>query len=271
MSIYIKGYSGPKALAAALSALLLLCLFPAPASAQTRTEERVETGRFGAEEPQPSGEVPEGEEFNTHWLYLGFRAGPSLRMYTPAGDIRYTGGDTYALSMDTALQANLRLLPFLSIQTEVVFTWDNASLWAYHRAAGAGNDIDRYTKDYTALSLQIPLIVKWDFYPGSFRFSPFLGAYYLLPLGKLKASDSLGGGEESLRYKVTPRLGLVGGLSGAMKLGPGIIFADFRYASDLGEFESRDEPIQEFKRSMLSFTIGYELGFFAKKKGADNE
>jgi hypothetical protein len=265
----IKKYSGRKVLAAALP-VLLLCLFPAPASAQTRTEERVETGRFGAEEPQPSEETPEGGEFNAYWLYLGFRAGPSLRIYTPAGDIRYTGGDTYALSMDTALQANLRVLPFLSIQTEAVFTWDNASLWAY-RAVGARNEVDRYTNDYTALSFQIPLIVKWDLYPGGFRFSPFLGTYYLLPLGKLKASRSFDGDEESLSYKVTPRLGLLAGLSGAMKLGPGIIFADFRYAADLGEFESRDEPIQEFKRSMLSFTLGYELGFFGKKKGADHE
>jgi hypothetical protein len=135
-------------------------------------------------------------------------------------------------------------------------------MWAY---AGTTSAYDRYTDDFTAFSFQFPFIVKLDFYPGNFRLSPFIGMYYLLPLGKLEASNSLNNDKGSLSYKVSPSAGFLGGLSGAMKFGPGMLIADLRYAADLGDFETADTEL--FKRSMISFTVGYELGFFTKKKG----
>ncbi|MDR1180186.1 MAG: hypothetical protein LBK44_06745 [Spirochaetales bacterium] len=260
----MKKYSGWKLWAIA-PLLLIFCLFPPGAAAQTRTEEQIETGRFGAEEADASSVDAEQDGLNTEWVYLGLRVGPSLRVYTPADDIRYTGGDTRSVALDTAFQVNVQILSFLSIQTEMLFTWDNASLWAYNVAGAA---VDRYTKDYRAFSLQFPLIARFDFYPGDFRISPFIGAYYLAPLGKLKTSNSLNSETHSLSYRISPPFGIVGGISGAMKFGDGNIFADLRYASDLGEFEAREGNIQEFKRGSLSLTVGYELGFFSKKKGA---
>jgi hypothetical protein len=263
----MKGYSGRRARNTALAALFflpLLCLFPPFAQAQTRAGERVSTGRFGAEEPEDSGTAGE-RGLNTHWLYLGLRTGPSLRFYTPSDDTPYTGGDTRGFSMDTAFQAGVQVLSFLSIQAEAVFTWDKASLWAYR--AGAFNEVDRYTKDYTFFSLRFPLLVKFDFYPGRFKISPFLGLYFLTPLGKLKASNSLNDEELSLSYRISTPIGLLGGLSGAMKLGPGALIADIRYAADLGDLEAREGEIQQFRRGMISFTMGYELGLFAKKRG----
>jgi hypothetical protein len=249
---------------AVLPAILMLCLFPAFAAAQTRTEEWVDTGRFGAEEPDDPGTGVPKKGLNTDWLYVGLRAGPSLRFYTPANDTRYTGGDTRSVSLDVALQAGVQVLPFLTVQAEAVFTWDNASLWAYKSISGIQM---RYTNDYTAFSLQIPLLVKYDFYPGRFRLSPFFGAYCVLPLGKLNASDSLDGNRQSLDYELSSPFGLLGGLSGAVQFGPGAIIADLRYTADLGEFKGRDGDIEKFKRSMVSFTVGYEFGFFAKKNG----
>jgi hypothetical protein len=253
-------------LPAVLPLLVTALLFAAPrsASAQTRTEEWVETGRFGAEEPKDAGTEAAENGLAADWLYLGLRTGPSLRFYTPADDIRYTGGDTLSVSLDMAFQANVQVLSFLSIQAEAVFTWDNASVWAYKNVSG---NAVRYTKDYTAFSLRFPLLVKFDFYPGRFKISPFFGAYYLLPLGQIKASDSLNGNRESLSYELSPPFGLTGGLSGAMKFGPGMIIADLRYAADLGEFKAKNGGMEKFQRSMISFTIGYELGFFAKRKG----
>jgi hypothetical protein len=244
--------------------LLLFAVLPLPfAAAQSRTEEWVDTGRFGAEEPENGGGAAAARGINSDRLYLGLRAGPSLRFYTSADDTPYTGGDTHAPSLDMAFQANLRILSFLSVQAEALFTWDNASVWAYRSASPT----DRYTKDYTAFSLQFPLLVRLDFYPGKFRVSPFLGVYYLLALGKLKASESLQEGGRSLDYRVSPPIGLLGGLSGAVKFGPGMIFADLRYAADLGTFRAGDGSIEEFRRGMVSLTAGYELGFFAKKQG----
>jgi hypothetical protein len=260
----MKGYTGRNVPALILPVLLLLCLFP-PLPAQTQTGEQVETGRFGAAEVETPDAAAAEKGLDTEWLYLGFRLGPSLRFYTPAEDTRYTGGDTHAVSMDMALQANIRVLSFLSLQTELGFTWDSASLLAYR--ARSVDEADSYTKDYTAFFLQFPFIVQFDFYPGRFRFSPFFGAYYLLPLGKLKASSSLNDERESLDYEVSPSVGLLAGLGGALKIGPGAIIADLRYAADLGNLEAKDKKIDEFRRSMVSFTVGYELGFLAKKRG----
>ncbi|MDR2313349.1 MAG: hypothetical protein LBE02_02320 [Spirochaetaceae bacterium] len=241
---------------------LLLCLFPPPAAAQTRTEEWVDTGRFGAEEPDdPSASPDASKGLGADWLYLGLRAGPSLRFYTPSDDTPYTGNDTRSVSLDVALWAKLQLFSFLSIQAETVFTWDNASLWAY---TGTVSDYERYTKDYRALSFQFPLVIKLDFYPGAFKLSPFAGAYYLFPLGNIEASLSLNNDKESFNYTLSPSIGVLGGLSGAMKFGPGMIIIDLRYAADLGEFKVEDANI--FKRSMISLTLGYEFGFFTKQK-----
>jgi hypothetical protein len=268
----MKGCLGRRIPAAALSAALLFCLFPFFAAAQEGNspirEERIETGRFGTEEADPS--QPAGETGNpgNKLLYLGLRLGPSLRMYTPFGDTPYTGGDTYALSMDTAFQINLRLLSFLSIQGEAVFTWDNAPVWDY--ITGPDSEI-RYTQDYTAVSIQFPLMVKLDLYPGKFRVSPFLGAYYFWALGDLKNTNSLNDNQRSWAYDISPPLGLLGGLNGAIKLGAGMIFADLRYTADLGTIV-REEPgvsegLEIYRRSMVSLTLGYEWGFFAKKGG----
>jgi hypothetical protein len=243
--------------------IALFCLFPAFAAAQTRTEEWVDTGRFGAEEPDDPGAADTAEKgFTADWLYVGLRAGPSLRFYTPAADTPYTGGDTLSVSLDLALEARVQVLAFLSIQAELMFTWDNASLWAYR-----GTPHLRYTKDYRSFSFRIPLVVKYDFYPGRFRLSPFIGAYCVLPLGKLEASNSLDNSRQSLSYELSSPLGLLGGLSGALQFGPGVIIADLRYAADLGEFKGRDTAMEKFRRSMVSFTVGYEFGFFPKKKG----
>ncbi|MDR2746373.1 MAG: hypothetical protein LBB77_02905 [Treponema sp.] len=259
----MKRHSRQRASVSALLAAALLFLgIPRFAAAQ-ETEEWIQTGRFGAEEPGPKPAVPKETTHTNKWLYAGVRLGPSLRVYTPSGDTLYTGGDTRSLSLDTALQANLRVLPFLSIQGEVIFTWDNASYWNYTRISGV---TDRYTQDYTSFSLQFPLFVRLDLYPGKFRVSPFLGLYFLAPLGKLKTNNSLNNRQESWTYRVSPPLGLLGGLNVGRKLGPGMIFTDLRYGIDLGEPDVHSGDLKTYQRSMVSLTIGYELGFIDKQR-----
>jgi hypothetical protein len=253
------------------AAFLLCCLFPLLAGAQaeqteTRTEEWVDTGRFGAEEPETE-EPGDLARYQGHWLYLGARLGPSLRFYTPSGDTPYTGGDARGFSLDAALYAALQIIPRLSVQGEVIFTWDRASSWDYIGGPTARN-IDRYAREYSSFSLSFPLTVSWDFYPGRFRLSPFGGLYFFLPLGKMKIASSLAGTEESLAYRVSPPLGLLGGLAAGLKLGPGMLVADLRYAIDLGAPEVRDRDMDTYRRSMISFSLGYEWAFFTRKEGA---
>jgi hypothetical protein len=246
--------------------VLLCCLFAPCVAAQTRTD--VDTGRFGAEEPELQDAAPRVDpDFFSHRLYLGLRAGPSFRFYTPAKDTPYTGGDTFAPSMDIAFQANLRLLSFLSVQAEIVVTWDNASCWAYDRQ---GNEMERYTRDYTTGSLQFPFTVHADLYPGKFKLSPFAGIYLLAPLGELRATDSRGSGTQTDTYVFSPPLGFLGGASLALKMGSGIFFGDLRYMADLGEPKPGHTAILSYRRTMVSLTLGYGWAFLAAK-GAGHE
>jgi hypothetical protein len=267
----MKGYSGWKVRAAAVPLFLLFLLFPPFAAAQTRTEERIDTGRFGVEEPEQTEAAVEEITYTNHWLYLGVRFGPSLRFYTPAGDTAYTGGDANSFAMDTALEVNVPILPFLSIQGEFVFTWDRASVWSYIFTSGSVSSHNRYTQNYTSFSLQFPLMARFNFYPGKFRISPFFGLYFLASPGKLKHTNSLDKTNHSWSSDVSLPLGLLGGFSGAINLGPGILFADLRYAADLGRPELPDQTLESYRRSMLTLAVGYEFGFFAKKRGKNHE
>ncbi|MDR1411214.1 MAG: PorT family protein [Spirochaetaceae bacterium] len=243
------------------AALLFFSMTPFPAAAQT-VEERVETGRFGASEPAAGKADSGGGEIYSRWLFLGVRAGPSLRIYTPSGDTAFTGGDTYSASLEAGVQASLQIVPFFSIQAEAVFTWDNASKWQY---SYNGNDLDRYARTFDGFSLQFPLVAKLNFYPGKFRVSPFFGGYFIVPLGEIK-TDSPQDDGKSFSYSLSPPLGLLGGISVGFPLGPGIIFADIRYSADLAEPELKDSGgINTYRRHGAALSFGYEFGFFKKR------
>jgi hypothetical protein len=245
--------------------LLLFGITPFFAAAQT-TEERIETGRFGAEEPEAEDAGSGSGGHQDYWLFLGARVGPALRIYTPPEDTAFTGGDTYGLSLDAGLQVSVQIVPGFSLQAEAIFTWDDASAWFYALNPNNINpnniNVDRHTRKFTGLSLQFPLTAKLNFYPGIFRVSPFLGAYFLLPLGNMTIHDPLAG-EESGPYSVSPPLGILGGLSVALPAGPGMFFADLRCAADLGlpEVKSGEEL---YRRGSVALCVGYELGLFRK-------
>jgi hypothetical protein len=246
-----------------IAALLLFSIIPFFAAAQT-TEERIETGRFGAEEPDDADAAGSGgKTYKNHWLFLGARLGPSLRIYTPPEDTALTGGDTYGLSLDLGLQASVQIVPLFSVQAEMIFTWDNAPVWFY--ALNSNKiDVDRHTLQYTGFSLQFPFTAKLNFYPGGFRVSHFLGVSVLVPLGEM-AIDSTLSGDDSVSYSFSPPLGLLGGVSAAFPAGPGMFFADLRYAADLGDVELRDGG-DAYRRGSASLSFGYELGFFGKQQ-----
>jgi hypothetical protein len=57
----------------------------------------------------------------------------------------------------------------------------------------------------------------------------------------------------------------LGGISATYPLGPGLIFADFRYASDLGKPDLEDSGgMETFRRHMVSLSFGYEFGLIKK-------
>jgi hypothetical protein len=243
---------------------LLFSMAPFFAAAQT-TEERIETGRFGAEEPvNEEAEPGSSKTHKNNRFFLGARTGPALGIYTPSGDTAFTGGDTYNGSLSVGLQASLQIVPAFSIQAEAVFTWDKASKWQYTFNPDRV-DLDRYTRTFSGFSLQFPIMAKLNFYPGKFRISPFFGAYILLPIGEMKTGSPIDE-EESVPYSHSPPLGLLGGLSAGFPLGPGMIFADLRYAADLAEPELKGgREIDTYRRHNMILSFGYEFGFFGKQ------
>jgi hypothetical protein len=249
-----------------MAALLFFGMAPFFAAAQI-SEERIETGRFGAEEPESEdGSGPGGKTYKNHWLFLGARLGSSLpAFYTPEGDTAFTGGDTYSLSLDLGLQASVQLFSRLSLQAEVNVVLDRGSLWFYALNSN-GIDVDSHTRQFTGASLQFPFMAKLNFYPGKFRVSPFLGIEVLVPLGTMRVND-LFAGERSYAYAYAPPLGLLGGLGAAFPAGPGMIFADLRFAAELGKPELREGGgVETFRRSRVVISAGYEFGFFKKQQ-----
>jgi hypothetical protein len=230
------------------------------AAAQT-SEERIETGRFGAEEPAGEDAPSGGKTYKNHWLFLGARLGPSLRIYTPQDDTPFTGGDTYGMALDAGFQASMQIVPRFSLQAEMIVTWDNASVWFYSLNPNQV-DVDRHTRKFTGFSLQIPFTAKLNFYPGKFRVSPFLGAYVLAPLGTMTVDDPLDGGK-TFSYSFSPPVGILGGISAAFPAGPGMFFADLRYAADLGEPDLNGGG-DTYRRGSAALCFGYEWGFFRK-------
>jgi hypothetical protein len=245
-----------------LLAAAVLCVAPFSAGAQTSVE-RIETGRFGAEEPESGGAGSGGAGHTDHWLFLGARLGPALRVYTPPDNIAFTGGDTSGPALDLGVQASVQIVPRLSLQAEAIFTWDNASVWFYVPNSG-GTGVDRHAREFTGLSLQLPLTAKLNFYPGKFRVSPFLGAYFMLPLGGMTVNDPLAG-ERSDSYSFSPPLGILGGISAALPLGPGMIIADLRYSADLGPVELK-EGEDSYRRGSVALSVGYEWGLLRKRQ-----
>ncbi|MDR0709331.1 MAG: hypothetical protein LBF77_04615 [Spirochaetaceae bacterium] len=250
-----------KSVSSVLAALLFFSVPPFFAAAQT-SEERIETGRFGAEEPAGEDAGSGGKTYKNHWLFLGARLGPSLRIYTPSDDTPFTGGDTYGPALEAGFQASVQIVPRFSLQAEMIFTWDNAPVWFYSLNPNKV-DVDRHTRRFTSFSLQFPLTVKMNFYPGKFRVSPFLGVYALAPLGKITVNDPLLNSEESVSYSFSPPLGILGGLSASFSAGPGMFFADLRYAADLGKPELKGGG-DTYRRGSAALCVGYELGFFRK-------
>jgi hypothetical protein len=248
------------------ASMLMLCVFPSVVPAQTG-EERIETGRFGAEEPESPNVSTDGAAYRNRWLYLGLRAGPSLGIYIPGDDTAFTGGDSYGASLNVAVQAAVEIVPLFSVQAEALFTWDHGSLWQYE-FVDSDNDITSYQRKFKAPSLQFPLLAKLNLYPGKFRVSPFVGAYVILPLGEMEIDNH--GEEASYGYSFSPPLGLLGGLSVAFPLGPGQIFADIRYSADLSNPDLKDGDLETYTRHMAALSLGYEFGLFNKRQRTGN-
>jgi hypothetical protein len=195
-----------------------------------------------------------------NWLSLGGRMGGSAHFYKLGSDM-YEGYDVDPhFSFNGGVQAAVNIFDVFAVQTELLFVKDTAT------ATDSGGVLS-----IESTSLLIPFLAKASIRPGNFVLSGFAGIYFTVPLGDMDVSIEYNGspyGSTTAKFEKAP-LGFMFGADGGIKLGPGNLFADLRYAIDFSEtgISLEGEEVSIYKRSVFMFSLGYEIGLFSKGGG----
>ena len=112
-----------------------------------------------------------------------------------------------------------------------------------YQADEAISESDTQTVTFDSQSLVIPVLAKVLFRPARFIVGGFAGPYIGIPLG----------GVTSFPF------GIMAGAEGGMRLGPGDMVIDIRYAQDL-VISSADAGV--YKAGRVQLSAGYRFGFF---------
>jgi hypothetical protein len=123
---------------------------------------------------------------------------------------------------------------------------------------------DTVTIDYP--TLDIPLLVRWNFILEPVLAGIVLGPYISLPIGKVNLTvvdTGAGRALDTTGYT----FGVTGGFVIGKKVGPGNIIGDLRFLNDFSSLKVRDEfekgkGIEEANiiiRRSINLTIGYEF------------
>jgi hypothetical protein len=192
-------------------------------------------------------------------ITLGIRSGVSRRWYTAPEE---SSPGAQALNFEGGLFVSVFLNSLLSVQAEADFTFDNL----VYRGIDDIRDPFVTRIKYATRSLAFPLILKANFRPGNFRIAPFAGVYAFVPLGDAVFQRRPGGEDDSFSWSAEAPLGFAAGVEFAMKLGPGTLIGDIRYAGDFTVTNIRDGEDTSYKRGALSFALGYGFGFVDIRK-----
>jgi hypothetical protein len=190
----------------------------------------------------------------THFL-VGGRLGAGFEINTADEDMVGSGYSPKEKS-NTAFNATLygafRFNDVWSAQAELNFMLNNGM-----EISGQG---DTVKIDYP--TLDIPLLVRWNFIQAPVAAGLLIGPYISLPMGKLNLSvDDLGSALDTKGYA----LGIAGGFALGYKLGPGSLAVDVRYLNDFGSLSVREdfgEGMQDENigiRRSINITVGYEF------------
>jgi hypothetical protein len=202
--------------------------------------------------------VPDDDTWKNKWIYLGARFGPSLHFYMTGSNSlnKEIQQDIQSFTVETGLEASVQVADFLSIQTEVVFSMDNADYRGLNRSSppAAGQEVNPL---YRSAYLYFPLIIRGVIKPGrTVLLEPYGGAY-------LNASLT---GDMRL-----PVGGWLAGAGFGFKVGSGVLSIDLRYATDLGDTTVTGDKyggLVEFRRHTATISAGYKIGFLNRKQSA---
>jgi hypothetical protein len=196
--------------------------------------------------------VPDDDTWKNKWIYLGAKFGPSLNFYMKGSESynKEVQKDIQGFTVAAGLEASVQVLDFLTVQTEVVFSLDNAD---YRDLKKLGSNIQDTDRMYSGIHLYFPLILKAVLKPGRiFLLEPYGGAYLNAGLG----------GDVNI-----PIGGWLAGANFGFKVGTGVLFIDLRYATDFLDSTVADELV-EFRRHTATVSAGYKIGFLNRKQSA---
>jgi hypothetical protein len=190
-------------------------------------------------------------------LYLGAKGGLSLGFFKNGfGLVSKTTFPSQSItsipSYNASLYVSVPIWSLFAVQTEALLTNDIFKIYSGRTTL--------MTVSYT--SLMIPLLVKLVYRPSIFAVQGYGGAYLSLPLGSMKVQHS--NGSYSANFSLVP--GFMAGGGFGVKLGPGYVMADVRYAGDFSNVKASYNGIKDVsQRSKLLFALGYEFGLIPKK------
>ncbi|MDR3161193.1 MAG: PorT family protein [Spirochaetaceae bacterium] len=226
---------------------------PLPAAAITAEQES------SSQSVTPDANTPtnggEDKRIFQGQLYLGIRGGAAFNTYSIAlNSWGYEGSLTQSFGYEVAVFADFRILRFLGVQGEVIFSPDALMVSKIISINGQSVAvIDRFE----SLSLTFPVLIKIPLDFGVFNLSFYTGGYGILPLGKTRIKSDVGAGAYTATTE--PPLGFIFGLDMGFHLGPGMFVLDMRYSRDFGITAVKSPINLPYTRDRLSASLGYKF------------
>jgi hypothetical protein len=189
-------------------------------------------------------------------LYIGARAGLSLGNYTNGGGLAdkavYPSQTINGIpAFDASLFASVPVWSLFAVQAEALITGDSFELFS--------GKTSLRTVSYN--SLMVPLLAKLVYRPSIFMLQGFAGAYLSLPLGQMEVKHP--NGSYSANFSLLS--GFMAGGGAGIKLGPGTLMADRRYAADFDNITAvYNGKMNVSRRNKVFFALGYEFGLLPK-------
>jgi hypothetical protein len=197
-----------------------------------------------------------GEQPHRAALYLGLQAGGIFDLSFIQNSGGYEGGVGRGFGGEGALLAEFQPLRFLSLQTGVGMSYDTFM---------AGRIIEgeetRMTDTFRSLSLLLPLWIKIPVTVDGVVLSPFVGAYYLLPLDVMNIG-------KTGTYKTDLPLGLSLGFEWGIPLNTQMLFFGLRFDYDIGLSSAGEDDALRYSRTRIGLFVGYK--FRVWRRGGTN-
>jgi hypothetical protein len=189
-------------------------------------------------------------------LYVGARAGLSIGNYDNGGGLAdravYPSQTINGIpAFDASLFASVPVWSLLAVQAEATLTNDSFELFSGKTSL----------MKISYNSLLIPLLAKLTWRPSVFMLQGYGGAYLSLAMGQMEVKHR--NGSYSAGFSLLP--GFMAGGGAGVKLGPGYVIADIRYAADFGNVKINYNGTKNVShRAKTFFALGYEIGLMPK-------